>query len=284
MESTTQNLSKSYQYIPNFVTEAEEEYLLRKISETPQPKWKNVTNRRLQIWGGHIGPGNTLITQPLPPFLTSYPKLIERIAATSAFDESTHKTPNHVIINEYKPGEGIMPHEDGPSYYPVVATISLGSHAVFHYHRYLPETESSSAPAPDTTPGMVASSSRDVFTGPSSQGGRAIDPKPVLSLLLEPRSVIITSGALYKEHLHCIQEVKEDWIIGAEPAERAGATDAGPDTATAYRIDNWESIEDEKMRTVVRTGGVLERATRVSLTCRDVEKTRKVGLPGFGNR
>jgi alkylated DNA repair protein alkB family protein 6 len=38
---------------------------------------------------------------------------------------STHP-PNHVLINEYQPHEGIMPHTDGPSYYPKTATISIG--------------------------------------------------------------------------------------------------------------------------------------------------------------
>lgn len=34
--------------------------------------------------------------------------------------------PNHVLINEYQPGEGIMPHTDGPAYDSRTATISLG--------------------------------------------------------------------------------------------------------------------------------------------------------------
>jgi alkylated DNA repair protein alkB homolog 6 len=142
---------------------------------------------------------------------------------------------------------------------------------------------------------MVSSSSSDVFTGPSSNGGRAIDPTPVLSLLLEPRSVIITSGALYKEHLHCIEEVKEDWVIGAAPEElnsHENETVDGVESQTGsvsasqkrYRVDNWEAIEEEAVKKLVREGGMLERGTRVSLTCRDVEKTRKVGLPGFGQR
>jgi len=37
-------------YIPDFVTGDEETYLLRKIQETPQPKWKQLSNRRLQTW------------------------------------------------------------------------------------------------------------------------------------------------------------------------------------------------------------------------------------------
>lgn len=34
--------------------------------------------------------------------------------------------PNHVLINEYQPGEGIMAHTDGPAYESCTATISLG--------------------------------------------------------------------------------------------------------------------------------------------------------------
>jgi alkylated DNA repair protein alkB homolog 6 len=144
-------------------------------------------------------------------------------------------------------------------------------------------------------PAMVSSSSSAVFTGPSSNGGRTIDPTPVLSLLLEPRSAIITSGALYKEHLHCIEEVKEDWIIGAavgdvdsQESEKVAGLDSeiGPLSTSQkrYNVDNWEAVEEEGMKKVVREGGMLQRSTRVSLTCRDVEKTRKVGLPGFGQR
>ena len=72
---------------------------------------------------------NTLVPQAMPSFLTTYPDLMGRLSGTSAFTSSPHQRPNHVIMNEYLPGQGIMPHEDGPSYHPVVATISLGSHA-----------------------------------------------------------------------------------------------------------------------------------------------------------
>jgi alkylated DNA repair protein alkB family protein 6 len=43
--------------------------------------------------------------------------------------------------------------------------------------------------------------------------GRAIDPVPVLSLLLEPRSLIITSGELYASHLHGIDAISEDILV-----------------------------------------------------------------------
>ena len=56
------------------------------------------------------------------------PAILQRIANTlvvvGAFPPS--HPPNHVLINEYQQGEGIMPHTDGPAYESCTATISLG--------------------------------------------------------------------------------------------------------------------------------------------------------------
>lgn len=43
-----------------------------------------------------------------PTTTKASPDLITRLAATGVFERSLHKAPNHVIINEYKPGDGIM--------------------------------------------------------------------------------------------------------------------------------------------------------------------------------
>ncbi|KAI0292982.1 hypothetical protein B0F90DRAFT_1644327 [Multifurca ochricompacta] len=205
-------------YIPNFVTADEESYLLRKIQETPQPKWKQLSNRRLQTWGGDLTTKNVLLTQPLPPFICNYPDLISRIASTGAFDESPHQRPNHVILNEYRPGQGIMPHQDGPAYHPVVATLSLGSHTVMHYYD-LP----------------------------------AHEREPILSLLLEPRSLVITTREQYTARAHGIDVVMEDRIRDFELAN-AAMLSSGDD------------------------GDVLQRRTRYSLTCRDVARVMNVGI------
>src|SRR5699024_11991713 len=50
--------------------------------------------------------------------------------ALPIFKEAPHRAPNHVLVNEYTPGQGIMPHEDGGAYYPTVATVSLGGAVV----------------------------------------------------------------------------------------------------------------------------------------------------------
>ena len=38
-------------YIPDFITQAEEEFLVREIQNSPKPKWTQLKNRRLQNWG-----------------------------------------------------------------------------------------------------------------------------------------------------------------------------------------------------------------------------------------
>ncbi|KAI0750351.1 hypothetical protein BC629DRAFT_1230948 [Irpex lacteus] len=234
-------------YIPNFITEDEEKYLIRKILESPLPRWRHLQNRRLQILGGDVTAKNVLLPQAFPPYITDYPDIISRIRDTGAFSASPHGQPNHVILNEYLAGQGIMPHEDGPSYHPVVATLSLGSHAVFHYYRY-------------------ASNGVDVDEGlPSANGGqgRPIDRNPVISVLLEPRSLVITTQELYTAHLHGIDDVQVDVF----PAP-AGDLESLPLTNLA----NAHIISDADMRSVVHSGGTLTRATRYSLTCRDVER------------
>ncbi|KAG8783330.1 hypothetical protein FS842_008551 [Serendipita sp. 407] len=282
----TSSLRSCYQYIPDFVTEEEEQYLLRKIEESPSQKWKSVKKRRLQIWGGEIAPNNTLISQPLPTFLTTYPNLVERLSATGVFENSAHKTPNHVIINEYQPGEGIMPHEDGPAYHPVVATISLGSHTVFHYLRYKPEASAD---------GSSSGANQGDAMGSEGAHGRIIDQEPVLSLLLEPRSVIITTGALYKDHLHFIDDVTEDWVQFGDPSIDLATSKSSQDQSQGQpnhmeneeepvkvQVDNWNLLHEETRQHIVHNRGKIARSTRVSLTCRDVERVRKIGV--FGGR
>ncbi|EPS98901.1 hypothetical protein FOMPIDRAFT_1031202 [Fomitopsis schrenkii] len=245
-------------YIPDAITPEEEELLIRKIQESPLPKWKQLTNRRrvLQIWGGTMSAKGVLIPEEIPLFVRKHPDVIGSIRATGAFDSSPHGQPNHIIMNEYLPGQGIMPHEDGPAYHPVVATLSLGSHAVFHYYRYEPSPDSDSA----TTTAPSDTSTR----------GRAIDPAPIFSVLLEPRSLVITRSALYQTHLHGIDGVHTDFFPAPVPSteDRAGG---------AVRIANADLLAGEVMRDVVKNGGRLARGPRYSLTCRDV--ARVAALP-----
>ncbi|WFC97657.1 hypothetical protein MYAM1_000376 [Malassezia yamatoensis] len=129
-------------------------------------------HRRLQYWGGQVAEKtNVLVSEPLPQFLVEYPALVQRIAATGAFANSKHGKPNHCLVNEYEPGQGIMPHNDGSAYFPAVATLSLGSAILLDIFEYQDES------TPTT---------------------------PAFSILQEPRSLLITHGSAYQQYLHGI--------------------------------------------------------------------------------
>ncbi|KAI0312636.1 hypothetical protein OF83DRAFT_1165905 [Amylostereum chailletii] len=232
------------------------------IQETPQPKWRQLANRRympttsVTSARGDLTNTNVLVPQAMPEFVTKYPDIISRLKDTGIFDKSPHERPNHIIMNEYHAGQGIMPHEDGPSYYPTVATLSLGSHTVMHYYRYADEPSA------------------------ATSVGRPIDPTPALSLLLEPRSLVITSSELYTSHLHGISETDIDLFSVHASHEDASRVDDG-----RVRVANWEMLTGKTEKRAVREGGTLVRGTRYSLTCRDVGRVARVG-PGttFGRR
>ncbi|KAJ3236965.1 Alpha-ketoglutarate-dependent dioxygenase alkB 6 [Chytriomyces hyalinus] len=183
----------SYCYIPNFITSAEETRLLNKVYQAPQSKWVNLSNRRLQNWGATTPKegSTTAIAHPLPDWLNTTAVSISNAVIECAADANNNTTkdisrvfsettPNNCLINEYLPGQGIMPHTDGPAFKSAVATVTLGSHCVLDfYHK-------------------------------DKGAGRDVDPD--FSLLLQPRSLVIIHDDLYNNYLHGIKEVTQDMV------------------------------------------------------------------------
>lgn len=114
-----------------------------------------------------------MIAEAIPPWLGQY---LQRI---DALDVMTGRKANHVLVNEYCPRQGIMPHLDGSLFYATITTISVGSHTVLKFYE----------PANEQT---------------------GLEPK--FSLLLEPRSLLILQDKLFQYYLHGIEEVTEDVI------------------------------------------------------------------------
>ena len=137
-----------------------------------------------------------------------------------------------MLINEYKPGEGIMPHEDGKAYASVVATVSLGGPVCL-----------SLTPKP--------SSAYENETGGDADHQETQHNVPT-RILQEPRSLLITTGSAYESLLHGVDTVEVDEGLNAETV------------ANWSLLDNSEAIE--------RAGGRNVRDTRISLTYRDVIK------------
>ncbi|XP_075042943.1 putative RNA/DNA demethylase ALKBH6 [Mixophyes fleayi] len=209
-------------YIPNYITVAEEEYLLRQVYNAPKPKWTQLSGRKLQNWGGLPHPRG-MVPERLPSWLTTY---TNKISSLGVFGGNCA---NHVLVNEYKSGEGIMPHEDGPLYYPTVTTISLGSHTVLDF--YLPLSRETSQE--------------------DDQVPKTEEQRHVLSLLLEPRSLLVLREDLYVNYLHGIHPLTQDTISHGV---------ANLEQCTAHAEDS------------------LPRRTRVSLTIRFVPKVLKTAL------
>lgn len=93
------------------------------------------------------------------------------------------KLANHILLNEYEKGQGIMPHLDGPLFYPTISTISLGSHTVLNFF------------------GPIEEDSENLMTIPQ---------KPAFRVLLEPRSLFISKLDMYHKYYHSISEIEED--------------------------------------------------------------------------
>ncbi|TXT08690.1 hypothetical protein VHUM_02818 [Vanrija humicola] len=201
----------------------------------------------------------------MPDWLSAHPDIVTRIdtfldVAAAVPDGGAHALGvNQVLVNEYKPGQGISPHEDGPAFRPLVATLSLGSHTVLDLHHYI----SPSTPSPPMIPteGSV---------------GRAIAAVPLGHVLLMPRSLFVLTGSAYTAHLHGIAERSADWVVRDESVQK-DTVDA--DGAPPVVVANAGLLGDPKVQAAIQSdaGWTAERGTRVSLTFRHAEKVLKGG-------
>lgn len=165
-----ENAPKTVYYIPNFITDEEEVLIMKHVYAAPKPKWTCLSNRRLQDYGG-VPHKNGMIPEKIPEWLQIY---VNKIAS---FDLFAGNKPNHVLVNEYLPGQGIMPHTDGPLFYPTVTTISCGSHTTLEILENTAKREK------------------------------------ICDIFLERRSLVVLQDDVYSKYLHSISEKEEDIIV-----------------------------------------------------------------------
>ena len=109
-------------YSRDFLDNDEQSEAVKHIDTEP---WSEDLKRRVQHYGWRYGYKSRTITsdmylEPLPGWIT---KIAERLCnETELFD----RIPDQVIVNEYKPGQGIAFHADKDCFGATVATISLG--------------------------------------------------------------------------------------------------------------------------------------------------------------
>ncbi|XP_022766274.1 alpha-ketoglutarate-dependent dioxygenase alkB homolog 6 isoform X1 [Durio zibethinus] len=234
-------------YIPDFITDSEQAHLLNNIYQAPVSKWKSLKNRRLQNWGGVVHEKG-LISQDLPPWLA---KITERICEESGLFPSSI---NHVLINEYLPNQGIMPHQDGPAYYPVVAILSLGSPVVMDFtsHSRLKSCKSTLRENVEDKTSNVGAE--------AVEGNEGMDNHGPFSILLVPRSLLIFKDDAYSDYLHGIEDSvvhRFDQVVNE--IEALSGSSSGQ--AEVVRIDHAKIVN--------------RNVNRISLTCRLVLKVHK---------
>ncbi|CAH2060424.1 unnamed protein product, partial [Thlaspi arvense] len=90
---------------------------------------------------------------------------------------------NHVLINEYHPDQGIMPHQDGPAYFPVVI---------------------------DFSPHLRLRSGDDGISRDQGSVAESCEPErnnhSLFSVLMMPRSLLIFKNEAYSDFLHGISD------------------------------------------------------------------------------
>ena len=107
----------SQYFLSEFVTEKEEEALIRSIEGSPRTKWTNLSNRSLQNWGGipggRLGKDGPMLEEPLPDWLLHWCRRLQEKLLLCVGEEVEPlplfpAVPNHVLVNKYLPSQGIM--------------------------------------------------------------------------------------------------------------------------------------------------------------------------------
>lgn len=183
----------------------------------------------------------------------------------------------------YLPGQGIMPHTDGPAYLPCTSTLSLGSHTVLCL-RSKPShlASSSSSPSSPNTDTNANSKNDDDEEEEEARLERnraaSIAAVQKLDLFLPARSLVVLTSTLYSDWLHGIAPLKGDSIDSLKGC-------ANWDDFWDYRREvQGQEGGGEKEREMVEAGKGWERQRRISLTCRRVAgKVRNLGsMLGLG--
>ncbi|CAN6323951.1 unnamed protein product [Urochloa humidicola] len=244
-------------YVPDFISQSEQSQLLHHIYQAPAPKWKSLKNRRLQNWGGVVHEKG-LLPQALPSWLT---RITDRICQWTGLFPSAI---NHVLINEYHPNQGIMPHQDGPAYYPVVAIISLASPVVIDFtpHQRLKEQEHTDPQNIRTAELPEPTKIESNGSGSDERGATNESDPASSSLMLMPCSLLVFKDQAYTDYLHGIQDNELhnlDKVVNLSRCQELKHLNS----------DSIQGSMDEQHGMFHRT------ATRVSLTCRLVLKVHK---------
>lgn len=193
---------KSLNYFRNFVSNSEANNLLHQIERSN--RWTNLKHRRLQQHGGLPTPKG-MIKELIQPWLSDLMEKVYNFVQKQT-EVKALKVPNHVLINDYPKGAGIMAHKDGPLYTPVIMTVSLLSDSVIWLHK-------------DS------------------------DPDRRFPVFLEKNSLVVFSDSFYTDYLHEIKDDQEeiidsDLFLNGDQHEFSGSISVEKDRRISITIRN----------------------------------------------
>lgn len=174
------------EYIPDYISEREEESFLRRINAA---EWLTDLKRQVQHYGYRYDYRARNIVDDMR--IGDLPQWVASLAGRLGGD-FFGEPPQQMIVNEYQPGQGIAPHVDcEPCFGDVVVSVSLGSTCVMDLAR------------------------RDA--GEENRVADSGDER--VQLFLEPRSAVVLAGASRYHWTHGIAPRKKD-VIGGETFPR----------------------------------------------------------------
>jgi len=134
-----------------------------------------------------------MLEEEVPTFVT---QMFGALVESDIFQDN--EPPNHVLINSYRSGQGIAPHQDGPLYRPLVAILSLNGPALLQF--WAPRQDHDGAAlAPDLN---------------------ATSHDPSTSVLCQPNSLLVFRSDAYETHWHGIESLHED-VLAAHTGNTA---------------------------------------------------------------
>jgi DNA oxidative demethylase len=124
LSSTSDALLKGFQYVPNWISKAEEQLLLEGIAALSFAEVRMhgvVAKRRVVHFGWDYGYESWRVTptKPIPEWLMAVRAQAARLVGLEA------AALEEVLVSRYEPGAGIGWHRDAPMFGPVVVGVSL---------------------------------------------------------------------------------------------------------------------------------------------------------------
>lgn len=120
-------------YVRDYISEEQHGWLLERIDEDDQ-RWMTDLKRRVQHYGYRYDYKARRVDRS--DRLDELPEWLQRLCQKLEADEHLPYLPDQVIVNEYKPSQGIASHIDcEPCFMGTIASLSLGSACIMQFKK-----------------------------------------------------------------------------------------------------------------------------------------------------